>query len=206
MSLPPRWFESDAGPARRRWLVALPVAGVLAVGLGAAAMARLPAPAAPATGGGTLRIEVVQPPAPRIQEGPRMGVGELVDGYRHIPAVQRRHDSAADELFAWLEPLAPPPLPEPPEREWARPVETAVIASGPPEPAYQDRRGDPYGFDAPRPDYAAARAARRERLERIERERERFAYRREAPWRRAPSRPDPDWRPVAELPRESVFY
>lgn len=198
------WSELRATMAQRRWLVAAPVAGVLALGLGAAAMARLP-PAAPAGGGGeALRIEVVQPPAPQIDEGPRMGVGELVDGYRHVAAAPR--PSPSDDLLAWLEPLPEPPPPRP-----QRYREAAVITPAAPQPGPPERPVDRYGFDAPQPDYAAARAARRERLDRIEREREReraqFAYRREQPpWRRVRPPAEPEWRPVAELPRESVFY
>lgn len=198
------WSELGARLAQRRWLVAAPAAGLLALGLGAAAMARLPAGATTPPGGEALRIEVVQPPAPEIAEGPRMGVGELVDGYQHVAAARRAPES--EDLLAWLDPL--PPLPSPPEPPRPQPPrygEVAIVTPASPQPSRREPV-DRFGFDAPQPDYAAARAARRERLDRIERERRRYEARREPPWRRVQPSVDSGWRPVAELPRESVFY
>ena len=194
---------------KRRWcLIALPLTGVVAIGLGAAGFSRLSNDISPSWNGEGLRIEVVQPPAPRVEAGPRMEVGELVDGYRHVPASAPSEHFETEDLFAWLEPL--PPLPEPArfEPEPRRPLPVPVALPAPP-PMSGD--GDPYGFDAPRPDYAAARQARRERLERLERLERMRSWEREAretaaDWRRVATAGEPRWLPVGESSRDTVFY
>lgn len=190
--------------SRRRWIVAAPLAAVAALGLGAAGVARLPAEPASATAGEALRIEVVQPPAPKVAPGPRMEVGELVDGYRHVAYRASDVGDLLGELYAeaWLEPL--PDLPPPPrwrDEEPPEPRAVAEVRPTAPQPAsFEVESGNPYGFDRPAPDYAAERRARRERIERIEMER--MARREErAPWNRVG-----DYARPPRLEVETAFY
>ena len=190
---------------RHRWLVAVPLTAAVALGLGAAGAGRTTEARAAAVPGEGLKIEVVQPSAPAVAPGPRMDVGELVDGYRHVAARPRTPDELASfEVAAWLEPL--PPLPEPPARprdRWER-VSTAEVRPTAPQPSprHPAEPANPYGFDRPAPDYVAERRARRERLAQIELERAEMAWR----------RPPPGWRYVGEpaprprLERDAAFY
>lgn len=195
MSPAPGSSRPSAKASRRRWMVAAPLSAAAVLGLGAAGVARLPAERTSAPTGEGLRIEVVQPPAPPVAPGPRMEVGELVDGYRHVAYRAPDIDDLIGELYAeaWLEPLPPlPPVPRwrpevPPE---GRPAEVRPTA---PQPVRAEAApvGNPYGFDGPEPDYAAERRARRERIERIEMERmarreERGAWRRVGDYSRQP--------------------
>lgn len=193
--------------SRLKLLVAGPLAAVAVLGLGAAGVARLPGGGgAPAAGEG-LRIEVVQPPAPAVDPGSRMDVGELVDGYRHVSLRRPEPDDSFGEFYAeaWLEPL--PPLPEPPRLRREASGEPRMVELRPTarQPALDERPGpeNPYGFDAPTPDYRAERRARRERMARLEMERAEVSSHRES---RGVWRPVPSYGPPPRLERDTAFY
>ena len=186
-------------------VVALSAVAVMAVGL---AGVRAVEPSAP-VGNGGLRIEVVRPVEPDIVPGSVMDVGELVDGFQGVP----------------------PPLPRT-EVMWsydggweggglyddgsARPAERRM-AEGPDYYSRPEAEGASpvrtlqrwFGFDAPRRDFQAERAARRARLEAMERrDRERRDQERRDGERRRYERAELDrytregWRPVPhEAPR-----
>jgi hypothetical protein len=155
-----------------------------------------------------LRIEVVQPPAPEIEPGSRMDVGELVDGYRHVSFERPDFRDRFDEFYAdaWLEPL--PPLPDPPRwRRETRPAEhpPAELRPTSSQPSMEERSrpANPYGFDAPSPDYHAERRARRERMARLEAGRAAVrAYVEDGVvWRHVPA-----YGPPPRLERDTAFY
>ncbi len=116
----------------------------------------------PVSDGDRLQIEVVHPVEPEITPGSVMEVGELVDGFQGLPR----------------------PLPELVEVDWGpesgweeaapAPVRRHVAAVFVPPPP--DRREPPprydgrwFGFDAPRRDFRAERAARQARMEAMDR-------------------------------------
>ena len=208
MSPAPHPSPPSASHARLKLLVAGPLAAVAVLGLGAAGVARLPGGgAAPAPGEG-LRIEVVQPPAPAVDPGSRMDVGELVDGYRHVNVRRGAPEDAFGEFYAeaWLEPA--PPLPEPPRlRRDAPGADPRMVELRPTarQASMEDRSGpeNPYGFDAPAPDYRAERRARRERMARLEMELAEVRAYRES---RGAWRPVPSYGPPPRLERETAFY
>jgi hypothetical protein len=141
-----------------------------------------------------LRIEVVHPVEPEIVPGARMEVGELVDGFQGLPPpLPPLRDVMWTPDENWMEAL--PPLPSPPRR---RPVAEVVVVH--PSAAEPDRRGGErgrwFGFDGPRRDYQAERAARRARLEALDRQawEERDARRREWAARREDERRRDEWR------------
>ncbi len=195
--------------SRMKLLIAGPLAAVAVLGLGAAGVARLPGGGgAAAIMGEGLRIEVVQPPAPEIDPGGRMDVGELVDGYQHVSLRQSDSGDRFDDYYAdaWLEPL--PPLPEPPRwRREAQAVERAAAEVRPTawQPAMEERPepANPYGFDAPGPDYRAERRARREHMARLEARRAAARVYSEGGvvWRSVPS-----YGPPPRLERDTAFY
>lgn len=199
----------SVGRSRLKVLIAGPVAAVAILGLGAAGAAGLPGGGgAVASMGEGLRIEVVQPPAPEIEPGSRMDVGELVDGYRHVSFERPDFRDRFEEFYAdaWLEPL--PPLPDPPRwRRETRPAEhpPAELRPTSPQPSMEERSrpANPYGFDAPSPDYHAERRARRERMARLEARRAAVrAYVEDGVvWRSVP-----DYGPRPRLERETAFY
>ena len=164
------------GLARSRpghW-VALGAVGLAVFGLVGLRAVELPGPR-PVTDDGRLRIEVVHPVEPEIVPGSVMEVGELVDGFQGVP----------------------PPLPPLTDVLWSYDEDWEDGAGGDSSPGSADRRmfGAPvysrpeperaspvrtvqrwFGFDAPRRDFQAERAARRARLEAMERRaRERHA-------------------------------
>lgn len=128
-------------------------------------------------GGPGLNIALFTPEPAPIEAGGVMEVGELVDGYVHRPA-----PPPDDGMDAWQTAW----LPEEDDASWRedyRPVrdERPYVReleppAPPPETFEPERRRNAwdFGFDEPRPDYAAARRERRERLEALER---RFAER-----------------------------
>ncbi|HYD27035.1 hypothetical protein [Brevundimonas sp.] len=127
----------------------------------------LPGPR-PVTASERLRIEVVHPVEPDIIPGARMDVGELVDGFQGVPPPPPPlTDVIRASAEGWIEDL--PPLPPPP---WRRPAVEEVAAEPPRPEASRPRRdaGRWFGFDAPRRDYQAERAARRARLEALDRQ------------------------------------
>ena len=209
MSPEPRPSPPSVGRSRLKVLIAGPVAAVAVLGLGAAGVAGLPGGGgAVASMGDGLRIEVVQPPAPEIEPGSRMDVGELVDGYQHVTFERPDFRDRFEDFYAdaWLESL--PPLPDPPRwrRETARaehpPAELRPTAWRPP---MEERPGpaNPYGFDAPAPDYRAERRARRERMARLEAGRAAVrAYVEDGiVWRSVPA-----YGPPPRLERDTAFY
>ena len=199
----------SVGRSRLKVLLAGAVATVAVLGLGAAGAAGLPGGGgAVASMGEGLRIEVVQPPAPEIEPGSRMDVGELVDGYRHVSFERPDFRDRFEEFYAdaWLEPL--PPLPDPPR--WRRETRPAGVppaelrpTSSQPSMEERSRPANPYGFDAPSPDYHAERRARRERMARFEARRAAVrAYVEDGVvWRSVP-----DYGPRPRLERETAFY
>lgn len=199
----------SVGRSRLKVLLAGAVATVAVLGLGAAGAAGLPGGGgAVASMGEGLRIEVVQPPAPEIEPGSRMDVGELVDGYRHVSFERPDFRDRFEEFYAdaWLEPL--PPLPDPPRwRRETRPAEhpPAELRPTSSQPSMEERSrpANPYGFDAPSPDYHAERRARRERMARFEARRAAVrAYVEDGVvWRSVP-----DYGPRPRLERETAFY
>lgn len=201
MSPAPDPSPLSVSPSRLKLLVAGPLAAVAVLGLGAAGAARIPSGVAPVAGEG-LRIEVVQPPAPAVDPGTRMDVGELVDGYTHVSV--RRAEPEAFYTDAWLEPLPPLPEPPPPRRE-AQPVEERAADLRPtawqPSMDERQRASNPYGFDAPAPDYRAERRARRERMAQMERADVRFRREERGVWR-----PVPPYGPPPRLERDTAFY
>jgi len=193
-------LNTEPGPARwRPWLLAAPLAGLVAVGLGAAKLTT-PSAARPAASGEGLRIEVVQPAPTEITPGSRMDVGELVDGYRHV-AVEAPRPTEPMDLLAWLPSSKPAEAPS--YRPWRERDSRVVVFSAPmaSEPRREERRG--YGFQDVRRELEAAREARRERLERMERRRmefeRRMAFERDRTYNPPPDRETrhaDDWRPV----------
>ncbi|MBX9460429.1 MAG: hypothetical protein KL785_04270 [Brevundimonas sp.] len=216
--------------------VALSVVAAAAFGLAGLRAVELPGPR-PIDESDRLRIEVVHPVEPEIVPGSVMDVGELVNGFQGVPPplptltdVAWSHDedwNADDERW-------------PPIRAGRRQMgeERSWDSRADPEP--RPDRPSPvravqrwFGFDAPRRDFQAERAARRARIEAMEREarerhvRERYAserYRRERAederyaWerRRDEARYAPRWRddrahagevdrPPAYAPPEAAF-
>ena len=139
----------------------------------------------PPVRGPAVSIAVVAPREPVPEPGGVMDVGELADGYTHR-AYARPVDVRALPDYGYDD--APPPPPEPRRDERPR-----IMAPEPaPAPVIVERR-EPrrwsFGFDQPRPDYAAERReriARREEQQRFEEARRRDRY--EGP------EDQPDWR------------
>jgi hypothetical protein len=181
-------------------LVALSAIAVVAFGLVGLRAVDLPGPS-PLTDDGRLRIEVVHPVEPDIVPGSPMDVGELVDGFKGVPPppppVTDRW--AYDE--SWLEDL--PPLPPPPWRRRPAAEEAGARASEPEPRAARRGGGGWFGFDAPRRDFQAERAARRARLEAMEQRARLDRLAREG-WRPVPApRETTRWRDGArDGPRE----
>lgn len=141
------------------WTGAAAVAAATLVG----SIAAVALTARPATENGAsphLRIALVAPREPTPTPGPVMPVGALRDDYVHDPAAL--NPAASPDVWlqvAWIEP--PGDLPAP----------TAVTFDAPPsspadsEPITLDPGDRSFGFNAPRPDYAAERESRRARLD-----------------------------------------
>lgn len=159
---PPRAFSR----LRRGEVAALSVAAAAVFGLVGLRAVELPAPR-PVEAGDRLRIELVHPTEPEIVAGPVMDVGELEDGFQGLPpplpplsgALWRAYDDwvGADRAHAPAprpRPPAPEPYLSPPDPDWSAPARAVQRW---------------FGFDAPRPDYQAERAARRARMEAIDR-------------------------------------
>lgn len=180
-------FRRAAFRVRGRHAAAISVVAAAAFGLAGLRAVELPGPR-PIDDADRLRIEVVQPVEPEITPGSVMDVGELVDGFQGLPPplppltdVAWSHDDGWD---AHNETWAPT------RREPHREVGMRVYETRPeperPSPVRTVQRW--FGFDAPRRDFQAERAARRARMEAMERDarerhaRERYAaerYRRE---------------------------
>jgi hypothetical protein len=191
-------------------------AGVVATGVGAGVLLQpgrdRPEPAAM---GPDVSIAVVAPREPEPEPGSVMDVGELADGYIHRDYIRpalvspQPRDAVGDD---------PSPGEEPPPFERTR-VITSASALPPvmverPEPP--PRRRWPFGFDQPRPDYAAERRERRARMDEARRleDEQRFeeARRRERFDDRRAYGPPPDdrgrepYEPRDGGPRERQWY
>ena len=124
-------------------------------------------------GGPGLDIALFTPEPRPIEAGGVMEVGELVNGYVHRPRAPR-DDGMDPYLAAWL-----PEEDYPAYREDFEPIRDERPYAREPEPAPPPEEFEPtdrrernawsFGFDEPRPDYAAARRERRERIEALER-------------------------------------
>lgn len=179
-------------------MVAIAACAVVA-GVGAASVLRLdPSRDAPTSGGPGVSIAVVEPREPALVPGSVMDVGDLSDGYKHRPYVrQADYDAPSYEEFEDYPPVRAEP------KHVERPRELAYEPA--PPPVIIERRERPrrwsFGFDQPRPDYAAERRERMARMEdqrRIdeERMRDRFDDREDREWRdeRGDSDPAPERR------------
>ena len=147
-------------------LAAVAAVSVAAIGLMALRFVNLPGPAPVAAGEG-LRIEVVAPVEPELVPGSVMEVGELIDGFRYVRPAPAERVPAYD--VAWAEDEAAPIVPR--RRETG--VRRYASSDGGPgevrEPETLGERGRRwFGFDNPRPDYAAERRARQARMEALE--------------------------------------
>ena len=171
-----------ASRVRGGHVVALSAVAVAAFGLVGLRAVELPGPR-PISDSDRIRIEVVQPVEPAIVAGSVMDVGELVDGFQGLPPplppltdVRWAPDDGWDEGYAS------------PQAEVRRAAEVRRYDSRPehgsrPEP----ERPSPvravqrwFGFDEPRRDFQAERAARRAHMEAVERDaRELYARQRE---------------------------
>src|SRR5690606_37875694 len=138
----------------RGHVVALSAVAAAAFGLLGLRAVELPQPA-PVGEGDRLRVEVVAPIEPKIVPGSVMEVGELVDGFQGLPPpLPPVEEIAWSYDAAWEDP------------EYQRPAPSrvaAIFVPLPPErreppPRYEGRW---FGFDAPRRDFQAERAARR---------------------------------------------
>ena len=148
-------------------LIAAAVTGGLGL-LGAGGLWLASGDRSPGFGGDGLAIAVVAPVEPVPVAGPRMDVGEVVDGYEHHPFVQ---PAAFESDTAWLPPeedaYAPLPAPD------YRPTRVEVpLEPAPPEPAPEPEARRPgrwsFGFERPLPDFAAERRERRARRDAYE--------------------------------------
>lgn len=159
-------------------LVAVGAVAVAAFGL--LGLTRMDLPKAGAVDDGDrIQIEVVPPIEPTLTAGSVMEVGELVNGFTHVPAPPA--PEAMEPAYAPYDEWEAANVPSPPARSGS--YDEAVVR-GPPQPeASEDRRGDRggrwFGFDAPRRDYQAEREARRARLEAMDRR----EFEREQEWR-----------------------
>ena len=208
-------------PARPRprlgnWRIyALAAGAIVVIGLiGLRAMG--PSQARPVTDDGRLRIEVVHPVEPAIVPGGVMDVGQLVDAFQGLPPP--RPDPSPLEWFedAWLDVVGPPPPPAPSWRTVAATARVPVETAPPP----RRDEGRWFGFDAPRRDFRAERAARRARMEAMDRrfQEEREARRRQWAERREewidrrdhddrlPAERDTDGRAMAAAARDEALF
>lgn len=116
---------------------------------------------------GGMQISLIQPVEPEITPGTTLEVGDLVDGYTHRPIPTPVSDVDAYEdthATAWLEPVR-----EAEPVRWSPSSGQAVVTPTSEQPG-EAAAANPYGFDAPTPDYASEREARRTRLDRIQME------------------------------------
>ena len=157
-----------ASRVRRGHAVALSVVAAAAFGLAGLRAVDLPGPR-PIGDSDRLRIEVVQPIEPEVVPGSVMEVGELVDGFQGLPPPLPPLTDAAwsyDDGWDDFDEGYSAPRPEP-----RRVAEVRTYESRPepdrPSPVRAVRRW--FGFDAPRRDFQAERAARRARLDAMER-------------------------------------
>lgn len=147
---------------RRGHVVALSAVAAAAFGLVGLRAVDLPGPQP--LGDERLRIEVVHPVEPEIVPGSVMDVGELVDGFQGVPPPLPRTADVSWSTYEgdWESAL----IPLPPPRRSAEAVVYRPTETVEPPPRKEGRW---FGFDAPRRDYQAERAARRARLDAMDR-------------------------------------
>ncbi len=146
--------------------------GLAVVGVGAAALLLVarPQPAAADIDNPLIQIRLVAPVEPEVEPGSIMEVGDLRDDFdraaliRAEAARRAEEEAAATYSAAYVEGDDYGPVSEP---HAAHPRPALVVLPAPPPRREIDLRRDyvgsptAYGFDAPRPDYAAERRARR---------------------------------------------
>lgn len=146
----------------RGHIVALTAVAVAAFGLLGLRAVELPQPR-PVSDSDRLRIEVVPPVEPKIVPGSVMEVGELVDGFQGLPPpLPALEEVDWSHLEAWDDGAG--------DRSPPRRAAVVYVPLPPPprEPAPRSE-GRWFGFDAPRRDFQAERAARRARMEAMDR-------------------------------------
>jgi hypothetical protein len=181
-------------PLWKRPQVVIGALAVALVGAGAGFALTRGAPDNGRAGGPELQIALAAAPEPVIEDGPIMGVGELTDGFDR-EALNRTAQGLDEAESFWAEAVdevADRLWAEPPPRAYTPPVyEEEDVLPEPRQPvreeARRERRWSSFGYDEPRPDWAAERRARREEQEARQAERDRL----------------PDG---AELSRDSTFY
>ena len=138
-------------------------AGVVIAGVGAGILLQPTAnPAAAETRGPNVSIDVVAPREPELEPGSVMDVGELADGYTHRGYAQHAENDPPSYVDAEDFSRAPSEL---------RRVERTrdLTPEAPRPPIVVERREQPwrwpFGFDQPRPDYAAERRERGARMD-----------------------------------------
>ena len=193
-----------ASRVRGGHLVALSAVAAAAFGLAGLRAIDLPGPR-PISDSDRLRIELVRPVEPEIVAGSVMDVGELVDGFQGVPPPPPPLTDVAwspDDSWNEFDEGHAPSRPE------SRRVAEVRTYDSRPEP----ERSSPvravqrwFGFDAPRRDFQAERAARRARMEAMERDaRERQARERYAAERFRRERAEDDRDALERRRRERV--
>lgn len=174
MTAPRARLEACLSSPRLRW--GLGGLAVVAIGAAAIAMTARPQSAAADVDSPLIQIRLVAPTEPEVEPGAVMDVGRLRDDFdRAAPAraeaARRAEQAAAQAALAYVDDAYV-------EGDEVATLQTAtddyeaprVILPAPPRREIDLRReyaGAPgaYGFDIPRPDYAAERRARREAWE-----------------------------------------
>ncbi|QTC91110.1 hypothetical protein [Brevundimonas goettingensis] len=156
---------------RARWVMAGVVA-VAALGLGGMILTGGNDGEARAGGGPGLSVAVVAPVEPDVAPGGVMDVGQLTNGFDgKMPEAQTASDATQppDDYYAEQPAYVEPQVQQMPPPRPGDEVHPYVDRQSPPPP----RDGNPraFGFDQPRPDYAAEREARRAFMEAREAER-----------------------------------
>lgn len=123
--------------------------------------------------GRTLSIAVVPPVEPEVLPGETMEVGTLSDGFDRAALDRAAEPSIFDgflppDAYVGVEPpprmpMPTPVAPETPMGAYQRVVDQARIEPAPADPLADGSRA--FGFDRPRPDYAAERTARLNRMD-----------------------------------------
>lgn len=198
MSLPPvlshylQAIRRSTARMRPGHVAALCVVAAAGLGLAGLRAVDLPGPR-PITDGERMRIELVPPVEPQLVAGSRMEVGDLVDGFQGVPPPLPSLTEVSwsdDEGPAYADEAYPSPIPADHRRADSRTWDS--------RPEREPRRDTParivgrwFGFDEPRRDFQAERAARRARLEAMEQAAyERRAYESQARERQARERHD----------------
>jgi hypothetical protein len=174
MTAPRARLEACLSSPRLRW--GLGGLAVVAIGAAAIAMAARPQSAAADVDSPLIQIRLVAPTEPEVEPGAVMDVGRLRDDFdratlARAEAARRAEQAAAQAALAYVDDAYV-------EGDEVVTLQTAtddyeaprVILPAPPRREIDLRReyaGAPgaYGFDIPRPDYAAERRARREAWE-----------------------------------------